>query len=72
MKFLIMDHTGHSEELFDVADKVSLKDAMARFQELMEKGNIAAVPRGDGQHNVTRTFDPTAEQVLFARQLVGG
>ena len=71
MKFLVPDHTGHTEELFDVSNKVGLKDAMKRFDELMKTGNTPAKLQPNGTHKVDRNFDPTAEQVLFVPQLMG-
>lgn len=71
-KQLVMDHTGHTEHLFDLADKVSVAEAEERFNDLVKKGFVPAVLKGNGEHEVTRTFDPTAEQTLFVPQLKGG
>ena len=72
MKMLVMDHTGHSEEVFDTATKVGLKEAMARFEALVKDGNAPAKLGSNGNHTVSRSFDPTAEEYLFVRPLVGG
>jgi hypothetical protein len=72
MKFLVPDHTGHSTEVFDKSSKVSMQDAMARFDELMKSGHVPAALGKDGKHTVNRTFDPTAEEVLFVPHLKGG
>jgi hypothetical protein len=72
MKFNIMDQSGHSEETFG-SDKLSTEQAMARFAELTgTKKMRAAVPTGDGTHDLIKTFDPDAEQVVFIPPLVGG
>jgi hypothetical protein len=46
---------------------------MARFAELTgTKKMRAAVPKGDGTHNLIKTFDPNAEEMIFIPSLVGG
>lgn len=70
-KQLVMDHNGHTEHVFDKADKVSLAEAERRFHELMKSGHVPAVLKEDGQHEVTRTFNPDVD-TLFVPQLKGG
>jgi hypothetical protein len=71
-KQLVMDQTGHTEHVFDKANKVELSAAMERFDDLVKKGYTPAVLKADGNHQVTRKFDPTADQTLFIPQLQGG
>lgn len=71
-KHLIMDQTGHSTIEFNPANRADLAKAEARFNALMKRGMTPAVLKPDGHHQVTRTFDPTAEQTLFIPQLKGG
>lgn len=71
-KQLVMDHTGHSEHVFDKADVVSFKEAEARFMELTGKGFTAAVRAPDGRSDLVRTFDADAEETLFIPRLQGG
>ena len=72
-KLYIMDHTGHSTFEFDRANKVSLDEAMQRFDELVkERGFTAAVKTGDGRHEVVRNFDPGAEETIMFPRLKGG
>ena len=74
MKFQVMDATGHSEEAFDLGDKVSNKAAKARFDELTKgKGYFAAALSGDGSPGKQlKVFDPEAETVVFRPALQGG
>jgi hypothetical protein len=73
MKFQIMDQTGHSEQVFDKADVVSMDDAMKRFEELTAKGYRAAKPgQGGNPGALMKGFDPAAESVLFIPALQGG
>jgi hypothetical protein len=72
MKYNIMDHTGHSTEVFDKANKVSVAEAEARFKELTGKGFMAIQPGQNGEPgNLLRKFDPEAD-VNFQPQLIGG
>ena len=71
-KHLIMDQTGHSTVEFDKTNTVDLKEAMERFDNLVKKGYTPAELKADGNHSVTRTFNPEAEQTLFVPQLKGG
>lgn len=72
MKFDIMDHSGHSTEAFDKTSPADLAAAQKRFDELVSEGRTAAVRTEPGQSKVVRTFDPTAEEVLFIPRLRGG
>lgn len=71
-KQIVMDHTGHSEHVFDKANKVSLAEAEERFNALIKKGYRAARTVSEGQHELIRSFDPNAEQTLFIPHLKGG
>lgn len=71
-KQLVMDHTGHTEHVFNPKNTADLAAAEERFNELVSKGFVPAVLKEDGNHEVNRTFDPTAEQTLFVPQLKGG
>lgn len=71
-KLLIMDRSGHSEQEFDRADKVSVAEAERRFAELAGAGYAAAVRTGPGQSKLVRAFDPNAEETLLVPPLVGG
>lgn len=72
MKFHVMDQTGHSTVEFDKANPVDLASAENMFNEFVSKGYAPAVKGEDGNHTLTRTFDPTAEETLFQPQLKGG
>ena len=72
MKFSIMDRTGHTEELHVTDTKMDLDQAMARFDEIMGQGHIAARKDEGGSHTVIKKFDPTAAEILFVPKLQGG
>lgn len=72
-KQLVMDQSGHSEHVFDRADKVSLAEAMQRFDELVNTKKFAAAVRtGPGELKKVTAFDPNAEETVFVPPLVGG
>lgn len=75
LTFKIMDHTGHSTEAFDLADAASLAAAQAKFDELVSERKFRAAkpkPGSPGTHELVKSFDPEAEQMLFIPQLKGG
>lgn len=72
MKFSIMDRTGHTEELHATDTKMDLAAAMARFDEIMSSGHIAARKDEGGSHTVIKAFDSTATEILFVPKLQGG
>lgn len=71
-RHIIMDQSGHKQIDFNKADVVELEKAERRFKELTTQGYIAAVSRGDGEHQLLRAFAPAAEQTMFIPQLKGG
>ena len=73
-KFHVMDHTGHSEKVWDKADKVAVTEAEKRFNELVkEKRHIAYAPGESGQPaRHLREFDADAETTIFSPALQGG
>lgn len=72
MRFDIMDKTGHSTETYG-AEKMDIEKAMARFAELTGKGYKAVAKGENGEPGtILKSFDATAEDVLFVPQLMGG
>jgi hypothetical protein len=69
---IVMDFNGDSRHIFDAIDVDALARAKERFEMLTGKGFTAAVRTTSGEAQVTRSFDPTAEQTLFIPRLVGG
>jgi hypothetical protein len=69
---IVMDHTGDTRHYFDAKDTEALAKAEERFKELTRVGFTAAVRTAPGEVSVTRSFDPTAEEMLFFPRLVGG
>ncbi len=71
-KHEILDRSGHTTWEFDTADKISVAEAMQRFDELNAKGYAAVVPSGDGTPGkLVREFDPEAD-MQFIPALQGG
>ena len=71
-KQIIMDHTGDRQHYFDRDDALALMKAEKRFMELTRLGYTASVRTLQGEVSRVRSFDPTAEETLFFRRLVGG
>jgi hypothetical protein len=69
---IVMDHTGDSRHSFDPADAAAVAEAEARFKQLTGAGFTAARRLGDGKSEVVRSFDATAEEMLFIPRLIGG
>jgi hypothetical protein len=69
---IVMDHTGDTRYNFHAADAKALLKAEERFKELNLVGFTAAVRTFAGEVAIARTFDPTAEETVFFRRLVGG
>lgn len=68
----VLDHTGHTETVWDKSDIVAVAAAEARFKELTGKGYLPVKPSGDGTPGtVVRQFDPEAD-IVFQPQLQGG
>lgn len=69
----VMDHTGHTEHVFDKANAVSLAEAEERFKELTGRGFRPFMRSGPGEEaTLIKAFDPTAEETLFIPHLQGG
>ena len=69
---IVMDHHGDTRHVFDENDNTALALAEERFMELVGQGYTAAVRDRIGNHQVTRSFDPKAQEMLFYPRLVGG
>jgi hypothetical protein len=67
-----MDHTGDTRHHFDASDQVAIAEAERRFFELTGAGFIAAKRTGQGTSELIRTFDPTAQEMLFISRRVAG
>jgi hypothetical protein len=69
---IVMDRTGDTRHEFDPRDCAALAEAERRFKELTGAGFTAAKRVGDGQSELLRGFDPTAEETIFIPRLKGG
>ena len=67
-----MDHTGDTRYDVNPKDALSVKQAMERFDQLIAEGFTAAKKTGPGTSEVTREYDPTAEETIFIPRLQGG
>ena len=73
MRHIVMDHTGDTKTEFDSKSELSVKAAMAQFDELVkEHGYTAAKRTGQGTSEIIKAFDPTAEETIFIPRLQGG
>lgn len=68
----ILDHTGDTQKQWDVNDAASVAEAGKVFDEFREKNYLAYKKVGEGSGEQIRAFDPTAEEIVMARPLVGG
>jgi hypothetical protein len=73
-KHLIMDKSGHSTIEFDPENDGQLKEAMARFKELVGENKYVAATRNAGERDyvIARAFEDTRDETLFKPQDVGG
>ena len=71
-RHIVMDRTGDTRHEFDPRDSAALAEAERRFKELTGTGFTAAKRVGDGESEVLRSFDPTAEETIFIPRLKGG
>jgi hypothetical protein len=69
---IVMDHTGDTRHQFDPTDLGAVAEAERRFKELTGSGFIAAKRLDDGKSEVVKSFDATAEEMLFIPRLQGG
>jgi hypothetical protein len=69
---ILMDHTGDTRHQFDPADPSAVAEAERRFKELTGAGFTAAKRLEGGGSEVVKSFDPTAEEMLFIPRLQGG
>lgn len=69
---LVMNANGHDTHAFDKADKVSMQEAEARFNELKQRG-IWIEPGKDGEPGrILKVFDPSVDTMRFQPQLKAG
>jgi hypothetical protein len=69
---VVMDHTGDTRHEFDPSDCEAVAAAERRFQELTGLGFTAAKRLADGNSELLRSFDPSAEETIFVPRLRGG
>ena len=62
---MFMNMNGDTRLEFNGADARQLLEAEARFKELIDAGFTAAARESVRETELTRMFDPTADQILF-------
>ena len=69
----ILDHTGDTKLIWDPDKADEVETARDTFNKLKKKGYVAySVNRKGDKGEVLREFDPTAEKMILAPQMVGG
>ncbi len=69
----IMDRTGDTRLEWNPNDPVSVASAKAGFDAAKAKGYYAYRTRADGSKGeIIHEFDPNAEKIIMAPQIVGG
>lgn len=69
----ILDHTGDTKIVWDADKPAEVEHARDTFERFKKKGYAAyKVDRKGDQGEVMKTFDPDAEKMILAPQMVGG
>lgn len=69
----VLDGSGDSRFMWSKDNPDEVKAAKSTFKKLKDKGYLAYKVKGDGtKGEVLREFDPEAEKIIMAPQLVGG
>lgn len=69
----ILDHTGDTKLIWDPDKADEVEHARETFTKLKKKGYMAySVNRKGDKGEVMREFDPDAEKMILAPQMVGG
>jgi hypothetical protein len=69
----VMDASGHKQLKWDMGNSEEIAAAQATFDRLIAKGYTAfgSEKRAEAKH-LTRTFDPTMEELVMVPRTVGG
>lgn len=69
----VLDKTGDTKIVWDASKPDEVEAARQTFDRLRKKGYAAySVKRNGDQGEVIREFDPQAEKVILAPQMIGG
>lgn len=70
---MVLDGSGDSRFMWSKDNPDEISAAKKTFKRLKEKGYLAYTVRANGDKGeVIQEFDPTAEKIIMAPQLVGG
>lgn len=70
---MVLDGSGDSRFMWSKDNPDEIDAAKKTFKRLKDKGYLAYKVKSDGSRGeVIREFDPTAEKIIMAPQLVGG
>lgn len=70
-KLRILNESGDREVPWTAEDTESIRTAEASFFEHQRQGSAAFAKTGNG-HELIKSFDPDAEEILIVRPLIGG
>lgn len=69
----VMDESGDTRLQWNPKNQAEVDAARRRFDDLKRRGYLAyKVDRRGGQGEVLDAFDPTAQRIIMAPQMVGG
>lgn len=72
-ELIVLDHTGDTKTIWDPDKPEEVEQARETFAKLRKKGYMAySVDRKGEKGAVLREFDPSAEKMILAPQMVGG
>lgn len=69
----VLDHTGHSQTIWDPNNDAEVAAAKSTFDTLSSKGYVAYCVKADGtEAEVMKTFDPKAKAMIMRPAVKGG
>jgi hypothetical protein len=72
-ELVVMDRSGDTKIIWDSSKPDEVDTARQTFDRLRKKGYMAySVKKGGDKGEVIREFDPDAEKIILAPQMVGG
>ena len=70
---IVMNHSGDSRHVFDLANPTDVEVARVRFDDLVRRGySPVGFAAGDDKGRLLRSFDSSVERTIFIPQLRGG
>lgn len=73
LEILVLDHTGHSQNIWDPNQAAEVETARELWNSLKKKGYVGYRVNADGSKGVVMPeFDPHAGKVIMSPPLAGG